>query len=91
MTDSQDNQVLVLGETNFRNQKQRFGIRTDDRRRHMYVVGSTGMGKSEFLKNMAIQDIEEGRGVAFLDPHGDPSSDLLDHVPAHRVKDAIKI
>ncbi|OGN27683.1 MAG: hypothetical protein A2941_01710 [Candidatus Yanofskybacteria bacterium RIFCSPLOWO2_01_FULL_49_17] len=89
MTDSQDNQVLVLGETNFRNQKQRFGIRTDDRRRHMYVVGSTGMGKSEFLKNMAIQDIEEGRGVAFLDPHGDPSSDLLDHVPAHRVKDVV--
>ncbi len=55
----------------------------------MYVVGSTGMGKSEFLKNMAIQDIEEGRGIAFLDPHGDPSSDLIDHIPAHRIKDVI--
>jgi len=79
----------VLGETNFRNNKWRFGIKQDDRRRHMYVVGSTGMGKSEFLKNMAIQDIEAGRGVAFIDPHGDPSDDLLDHIPANRVKDVI--
>jgi len=55
----------------------------------MYVVGSTGMGKSEFLKNMAIQDIEAGHGVAFIDPHGDPSNDLLDHIPAHRIKDVI--
>ena len=45
-----DNQVLILGETNFRNTRERFGIKPDDRRRHMYVVGSTGMGKSEFLK-----------------------------------------
>ena len=85
----QDNQILILGETNFRNHRERFGIKVDDRRRHMYVVGSTGMGKSEFLKNMAIQDIEEGRGLAFLDPHGDPSRDLLDQIPEHRVKDVI--
>ncbi|HEY4520568.1 MAG TPA: type IV secretion system DNA-binding domain-containing protein [Candidatus Paceibacterota bacterium] len=87
--DQENNHIVVLGESNFRNGKQRFGIKLDDRRRHMYVVGSTGMGKSEFLKNMAIQDIEEGRGIAFVDPHGDPSSDLLDHVPAHRIKDVI--
>ncbi len=55
----------------------------------MYVVGSTGMGKSEFLKNMAIQDIEAGRGIAFIDPHGDPSDDLLDHIPENRIKDVI--
>ena len=84
-----DNQILVLGETNFRNMRERFGIKTDDRRRHIYIVGSTGMGKSELMKNMAIQDIEEGRGLAFLDPHGDPAKALLDHVPAHRVKDVI--
>jgi len=89
MANPTDNQVLVLGETNFRNVKQRFGIRNDDRRRHMYVVGSTGMGKSEFLKTMAIQDIEEGRGLAFLDPHGDSAEALLDHIPAHRIKDVI--
>ncbi len=89
MPNPTDNQVLVLGETNFRNQKQRFGIRADDRRRHMYVIGSTGMGKSEYLKNMAIQDIEEGRGLAVLDPHGDAAMALLDFVPPHRIKDVI--
>ena len=81
--------MVIIGETNFRNQRWRFGIKEDDRRRHMYVVGSTGMGKSEFLKNMAIQDIEAGRGLAFIDPHGDPSDDLLDHIPASRLKDVI--
>lgn len=84
-----DSQLVVLGETNFRNQRWRFGIKPDDRRRHMYVVGSTGMGKSEFLKNMAIQDIEAGRGIAFLDPHGDSADDLLDHIPAERVGDVV--
>jgi len=87
--DNNENQIVYLGETNFRNKKVRFGIKPDDRRRHMYVVGSTGMGKSEFLKNMAIQDIEAGRGVAFIDPHGDPSDDLLDHIPKERIKDVI--
>jgi len=81
--------IVVIGETNFRNQRWRFGIKEDDRRRHMYVVGSTGMGKTEFLKNMAIQDIEAGRGLALIDPHGDPSDQLLDHIPADRVKDVI--
>ena len=55
----------------------------------MYVVGSTGIGKSEFLKTMAIQDIEEGRGLAFLDPHGDTAEALLDNIPPHRIKDVI--
>ena len=55
----------------------------------MYVVGSTGMGKSEFLKNMAIQDIEAGRGICFIDPHGDSANDLLDFVPEERIKDVI--
>src|SRR5258708_7366179 len=89
MAELKDNQIVIIGETNFRNQKQRFGIKADDRRRHMYVVGSTGMGKTEFLKNLAIQDIEEGRGLAYLDPHGDAAEDLLHHVPASRIKDVI--
>src|SRR3989338_7670869 len=84
-----DNKLVILGETNFRNQRWRFCIKQDDRRRHMYVVGSTGMGKSEFLKNMAIQDIEAGRGVAFIDPHGDSANDLLDFVPKERMGDVI--
>ncbi|OGM96579.1 MAG: hypothetical protein A3B86_00750 [Candidatus Yanofskybacteria bacterium RIFCSPHIGHO2_02_FULL_38_22b] len=89
MLKNTDNQLVVLGETNFRNQRWRFGIKSDDRRRHMYVVGSTGMGKTEFLKNMAIQDIEAGRGLAYIDPHGDAADDLLDHIPAERIKDVI--
>ena len=83
------NELVFLGETNFRGNGIRFGIKKDDRRRHMYVVGSTGMGKSEFLKNMAIQDIEAGRGVCFIDPHGDSADDLLDFVPEERIKDVI--
>lgn len=85
----EQNSLVYLGETSFRNEKVRFGIKQDDRRRHMYVVGSTGMGKSEFLKNMAIQDIEAGRGVCFIDPHGDSVDALLDFVPEERVKDVV--
>ena len=89
MTSSELSETVFLGETSFRNNKVRFGIKQDDRRRHMYVVGSTGMGKSEFLKSMAIQDIEAGRGVCFIDPHGDSADDLLDYVPEERIKDVI--
>jgi len=84
-----EKELIFLGETNFRGDRIRFGIKKDDRRRHMYVVGSTGMGKSEFLKSMAIQDIEAGHGVAFIDPHGDPSTELLDYIPEERVKDVV--
>ncbi len=86
---SEENDVLYLGETSFRKEKVRFGIKNDDRRRHMYVVGSTGMGKSELLKNMAIQDIEAGRGICFIDPHGDSADALLDFVPEERIKDVV--
>lgn len=84
-----EKEIIFLGETNFRGDRMRFGIKQDDRRRHMYVVGSTGMGKSEFLKSIAIQDIEAGHGIAFIDPHGDPSIELLDYIPEDRIKDVI--
>lgn len=84
-----ENPVVLFGQTTFRNELRPFGIKMDDRRRHMYVIGKTGMGKSELLKNLAIQDIRDGRGIAFIDPHGDPVEDLLDFIPAHRVKDVI--
>ncbi|PIR41395.1 MAG: hypothetical protein COV31_00795 [Candidatus Yanofskybacteria bacterium CG10_big_fil_rev_8_21_14_0_10_46_23] len=82
-------EVVLFAETNFRNQRQRFGIRTDDRRRHMYIIGKTGMGKTALLRNMLIQDIQEGRGLAFIDPHGDVADDLLDYIPEDRIKDVI--
>src|SRR3989338_1693089 len=89
MVSSEQKETVFLGETSFRNNKVRFGIKQDDRRRHMYVVGSTGMGKSEFLKSMAIQDIEAGRGVCFIDPHGDTAEALLDYIPENRIKDVV--
>ncbi len=89
MIEANDNPVVLFGETNFRNKKVTFGIKMDDRRRHMYVIGKTGMGKSELLKNIAIQDIQDGRGLAFLDPHGDIIDDLLNYVPEERIKDVI--
>ena len=89
MQNPEPTETVFLGETSFRNEKVRFGIKQDDRRRHMYVVGSTGMGKSEFLKSMAIQDIEAGRGLCFIDPHGDTAYDLLDYIPEERIKDVV--
>ncbi len=80
---------LAIGETNFRNQRVRFGIREDDRTRHTYIIGKSGMGKSVLLENMAIQDMEAGRGLAFFDPHGDTVEKLLDFVPESRIKDVI--
>ncbi len=90
-TVSNNNDVVLFGETNFRNKKVTFGIKIDDRRRHIYIVGKTGMGKSELLKTLAIQDIQAGRGLAFIDPHGDPVEDLFDHIPEERIKDVVYI
>ena len=84
-----NNDKVLFGEVNYRNQRTRFGIKQGDRDRHMYVIGKTGMGKTELLKNMAIQDIQAGRGVAFLDPHGDTAEDLPNFVPKERLKDVV--
>jgi Type IV secretion-system coupling protein DNA-binding domain len=84
-----ENEVTLFGETNFRNQNRRFGIKTDDRRRHMYVVGKTGMGKTTFLEQLAVSDINAGHGIAFIDPHGDSAEKLLDFIPPHRINDVV--
>lgn len=83
--------INFFGYTTFRGERKRFGIKVDDRRRHFYVIGKTGMGKSELLKNMAVQDIQEGRGMGFIDPHGEAVDFLLDFIPKERVKDVIYI
>ncbi len=66
-----------------------FGIRAIDRGKHIYVIGKTGMGKSTMLENMAIQDIQNGEGIAFIDPHGSTAEKLLDFVPQDRIKDVV--
>jgi len=81
--------VTYFAETDSRNKRVKFGIKTKDRARHMYVVGKTGMGKSVLLENMAIQDIQNGEGIAFIDPHGKTAELLLDFVPPERMKDVL--
>ncbi len=87
---AKENKVInLLGETTFRNQRKRFGIKTDDRRRHVYIIGKTGMGKTALLENMAIQDIRAGKGVGIIDPHGEAAEKLLNFIPAKRINDVI--
>jgi len=77
--------------TNFRDQMVNFGIKDEDRRRHIYLVGKTGTGKTTLFKNMIIQDMEGGKGVGVLDPHGDLIEELLDFVPDERVEDVVLV
>lgn len=84
-----DQPITVLGEANYRNRLRRFGIKQDDRRRHMYVIGKTGMGKTVFLQNLAISDVHAGHGLCFIDPHGDAAEELLEYIPPHRINDVV--
>ena len=79
---------LYLGMSSFRGLSKPVYIQKDDRRRHMYVVGKTGVGKSEFLKDMILQDIKNGEGVCFIDPH-DTIDKLLPLIPPERAEDVI--
>ena len=81
--------ITFFAQTTFRNQLRRFGIKEDDRRRHMYLIGKTGMGKSTILENMIIDDIRAGHGVAIVDPHGDLAEKIIQFIPDDRVKDVI--
>jgi len=84
-----EDEITIFAKTTFRNKQVRFGIKTDDRRRHMYLIGKSGTGKSNMLENMAISDIIAGRGVAFVDPHGESAERILDFVPENRLDDVI--
>lgn len=84
-----ESDLVLFAQTNFRNKNVRFGIKTDDRRRHMYLIGKTGMGKSTVLENMIIADIISGRGVSVVDPHGDLVEKVVNYIPSHRVNDTI--
>ncbi|MFH1720472.1 MAG: type IV secretion system DNA-binding domain-containing protein [Patescibacteria group bacterium] len=79
----------LIGETNFRGMRQKFGILDPDRRRHIYIIGKTGMGKSTLLENMVYSDIHSGKGIAVVDPHGDLADKVLDFIPASRTNDVV--
>lgn len=83
------NEVTFFGETDFRSFRYKFGIKHLDRRLHMYSIGKTGTGKSTLLKNMIIDDINKGKGLAIIDPHGQTVEDILGLIPDYRVNDVI--
>lgn len=82
-------EIAVFAQTTFRNQFKKFGIKTDDRRRHMYLIGKTGMGKSTIQENMIVGDIRAGYGLAVVDPHGDLAEKIIEYVPANRIQDVV--
>jgi type IV secretory pathway TraG/TraD family ATPase VirD4 len=81
--------INFFATTDYRGQHNAFGIKRQDRRLHMYVIGRTGMGKTTLLLNMILNDVYSGEGVCFIDPHGDAVETLLDYIPSTRVDDVI--
>ena len=79
----------LLGRVRFREQRNQFGIEQDDLRRHLLAIGKTGCGKSTFLLNIVLQQINAGCGVMLIDPHGQLADDVLQHIPKRRTNDVI--
>jgi hypothetical protein len=80
---------VILGENVYRNGITPVRLLDSDRGRHVYVIGQTGTGKTTLLKQMIIQDIEQGKGVCYIDPHGDDAEDILTHIPKSRAQDVV--
>lgn len=80
---------VILGKVVYRGEETMVRIKRADRRRHMYVIGKSGSGKSELMRYMAIQDIQNGEGVAVIDPHGDLIEGILPHIPKERADDVV--
>ncbi|MFH0928041.1 MAG: type IV secretion system DNA-binding domain-containing protein [bacterium] len=85
------NEITLFARTNFRNQLRSFGIKTEDRRRHMYIMGKSGVGKTTLLENLIYQDIINNHGLAVVDPHGDLPEKIIGFVPESRTNDVIYI
>lgn len=80
---------LILGSNLYRGQEAVVRLTDDDRRRHVYIIGQTGTGKSVFLENCIVQDMHTGKGLCFIDPHGDTAEKLMAKVPPHRMQDVV--
>ncbi len=88
LTEEERQKITFFAKTEFRNKETIFGIKDGpDRRRHTYIIGKSGTGKTTLIANMAIDDIRKGKGVAVVDPHGDLSKTILDYIPSSRVND----
>lgn len=88
-TEEDKQHINFFGKTVFKNRDTIFGIKDVDRRRHLWVIGKTGTGKSTLIANMGIDDLKKDRGIAVIDPHGDLCEVLLDYVPKRRINDVI--
>jgi DNA helicase HerA-like ATPase len=84
-----DNETVFMGFRHEWGQEVPFGIGARERGQHVYVIGQTGTGKSTLLRNLILQDIEAGRGVGLIDPHGDLASEILEHIPPWRTEDVV--
>ena len=82
-------ELTPFAETNYRNIREKFGIKRRDRARHMYVIGKSGSGKSKMLELMIKNDIEFGHGICIIDPHGDLIENIIPFIPENRIKDVI--
>jgi CxxC-x17-CxxC domain-containing protein len=84
-----DSGIAPFAVTTYRNREKIFGIKTDDRRRHVYLIGKTGMGKTTVIENMVYSDIMAGHGVCYIDPHGDTAEKMLEWIPNSRINDVV--
>lgn len=89
MTREEKQHINPFATTVFRNRQVVYGLERTDRRRHMYVIGKTGTGKSTLLANMAVNDLRNNEGMCIIDPHGDLVENLLNYIPSHRINDVI--
>ena len=89
LNEEEKKEINFIAQTEFKNKPTIFGIKAEDRRKHFYLIGKTGTGKSTLIANMAISDIRNRKGVCVIDPHGDLSEILLDYIPSYRVNDVI--
>lgn len=89
LTDEEKQKVNFFAQAEFKNRETIFGIKDEDRRKHIYIMGKTGAGKSTLIANMAIDDIRKGRGIGVIDPHGDLTEQILDYIPKRRLNDVV--
>lgn len=89
LSDEEKKQVNFFARTQYKNNLATFGIRAEDRRKHMYIIGKTGTGKSTLVANMVISDIRNGKGVCVIDPHGDLCETILQYIPSYRLNDIV--
>lgn len=89
LAEDEKQKTNFFARTEFKNEDSIFGIKEIDRRRHMYIIGKTGAGKSTLIANMAIDDIRRDRGIGIIDPHGDLAETILDYIPKRRINDVI--